>query len=326
MQALILAGGAGTRLRPLTSTVPKPVLPLANRPHIAYVIDWLERHGVDDVVVSCGHLADEVRTALEGFTRMPVRFATEPEARGTAGAIKFCEDMLAERFLVLNGDVLCDLDLSAEISQHERTGARATIALYPVDDPSAYGLVRRSEDGEVREFLEKPEPAEIDTDEINAGAYVLERDVLELVPPDTEVSIEREVFPRLVGEGLYGKRLEGYWIDIGTPDRYLQANWDILEGRVQPRAGEALRAGEPLVGEGSTVDPSATVGPRAVLGAGCVIRAGASVEDSVMLDGCQVGEGAVLRGAVLAPGVEVAPGAEIDGEVIGEGESVGAPA
>ena len=326
MQALILAGGAGTRLRPLTSTVPKPGLPLANRPHIAYVIDWLERHGVDDVVVSCGHLADEVRTALEGFTRMQVRFATEPEARGTAGAIKFCEDMLAGRFLVLNGDVLCDLDLSAEISQHERTGARATIALYPVDDPCAYGLVRRSEDGEVREFLEKPEPTEIDTDEINAGAYVLERDVLELVPPDTEVSIEREVFPRLVGEGLYGKRLEGYWIDIGTPDRYLQANWDILAGRVQPGSGEALRAGEPLVGEGSTVDPSATVGPRAVLGAGCVIRAGASVEDSVMLDGCQVGEGAVLRGAVLAPGVEVAPGAEIDGEVIGEGESVGAPA
>ena len=262
-------------------------------------------------------------TALDQDGRVRVVYPHGTAGEDIAADIR---NMLAGRFLVLNGDVLCDLDLSAEISQHERTGARATIALYPVDDPSAYGLVRRSEDGEVREFLEKPEPTEIDTDEINAGAYVLERDVLALVPPDTEVSIEREVFPRLVGEGLYGKRLEGYWIDIGTPDRYLQANWDILEGRVEALAGEALRAGEPLGGAGSTVDRTATLGPRAVLGAGCEVGAGASVQDSVLLDGCKVGEGAVLRGAVLSAGVEVAPGAEIHGEVIGEGESVGAPA
>jgi mannose-1-phosphate guanylyltransferase len=326
MQALILAGGAGTRLRPLTSTVPKPVLPLANRPHIAYVIDWLERHGVDDVVVSCGHLADGVRAALEGFTRIPVRFAIEPDARGTAGAIKFCEDMLDERFLVLNGDVLCDLDLSAEIEQHERTAARATIALYPVDDPTAYGLVRRTEEGEVKEFLEKPDPAEIDTDEINAGAYVLEREVLDLVPPDAEVSIEREVFPRLVGDGLYGRRLEGYWIDIGTPDRFLQANWDILEGRVETTIGAEHEQGEPLLAEGVEVAATAKVSGRAVLGTGCVVADEASVEESVLLNGCKVGEGARLRGAILSAGVEVAPGAEIYGEVIGEGETVGAPA
>ncbi|MGZ5322499.1 MAG: sugar phosphate nucleotidyltransferase [Solirubrobacterales bacterium] len=326
MQALILAGGAGTRLRPLTSTMPKPVLPLANRPHIAYVIDWLEWHGVDDVVVSCGHLADGVRAALEGFTRIPVRFAEEPDARGTAGAIKFCEEMLAERFLVLNGDVLCDLDLSAQISQHERTGARATIALYPVEDPTAYGLVRRADEGEVAEFLEKPDPAEIDTDEINAGAYVLEREVLALVPAGKEVSIEREVFPLLVGDGLYGKRLEGYWIDIGTPDRFLQANWDILEGRVTTIVSEELHSSEPLVGVGAEVDPAASVGPRAVLGPACTVGADALISESVLLEGCVVGAGARLRGAILAAGVEVAPGAEVDGEVIGEGETVGAPA
>ena len=326
MQALILAGGAGTRLRPLTSTVPKPVLPLANRPHIAYVIDWLEWHGVDDVVVSCGHLADGVRAALEGFTRIPVRFAEEPDARGTAGAIKFCEEMLAERFLVLNGDVLCDLDLSAQISQHERTGARATIALHPVEDPTAYGLVRRADEGEVTEFLEKPDPAEIDTDEINAGAYVLEREVLDLVPAGKEVSIEREVFPLLVGDGLYGKRLEGYWIDIGTPDRFLQANWDILEGRVTTIVSEELHSSEPLIGAGAEVDPAASVGPRAVLGPACTVGADASISESVLLEGCVVGAGARLRSAILAAGVEVAPGAEVDGEVIGEGETVGAPA
>ena len=137
MQALILAGGEGTRLRPLTNTVPKPVLPLAGRPHVAYVIDWLVRHAVDDVVVSCGHLADGMRRAIaELEPGVEIRYAEEPDARGTAGAIRFAEDMLGERFLVLNGDVLCDLDLTALIQQHERTGARATIALYPVDDPS----------------------------------------------------------------------------------------------------------------------------------------------------------------------------------------------
>src|SRR5918996_623556 len=140
VQALILAGGEGTRLRPLTYTVPKPVLPLAGRPHIAYVIDWLRRHGVDDVVISSGHLAGDVRKAIaEMEPEVRISYAEEPDARGTAGAIRFAEDLLAERFLVLNGDVLCDLDLTALIEQHRRTGARATIALYPVEDPSGYG-------------------------------------------------------------------------------------------------------------------------------------------------------------------------------------------
>jgi mannose-1-phosphate guanylyltransferase len=341
MQALVLAGGAGTRLRPLTDTLPKPVLPLAGRPHIAYVIDWLERHGVDDVVVSCGHLAEGMRAALDGTTGPRLRFAQEPEARGTAGAIRFAEEMLDDRFLVLNGDVLCDLDLSAQIAQHERTGARATIALHPVEDPTAYGLVRRAEDGEVREFLEKPDPSEIDTDEINAGAYVLERSVLDLIPPDTEVSIEREVFPRLVGDGLYGCRLEGYWMDIGTPDRFLQASWDILEGRVQTQVSQRLDADGLGVDSAAAVDGGAdvvppalieadvkvsgdaTIGPRAVLGRGSSVAAQATVEGSVLMPGCSVGEGATLRNSILAAGVEVAPGAEPEpGSVIGEGELV----
>ena len=319
MQALILAGGEGTRLRPLTETVPKPVLPLANRPHISYVIDWLAGHGVDDVVISCGHLADGVRSALSE-TDLRVRYADEPDPRGTAGAIRFAEDQLGDRFLVLNGDVLCDLDLGALIAQHTDTGAEATIALYPVEDPTAYGLVRRDEDGEISEFLEKPDPAEIDTDEINAGAYVLERSVLDLIPPDREVSIEREVFPKLVGEGLYGRRLEGYWIDIGTPERFRQANWDILEGRVKTRLGVRI-------GDRVEIAGSATVSDRAVIGPGSTIGDDAVVDESVLLSGCRVGAGARLREAILSAGVEVAPGASVEpGAVVGEGELVGAAA
>jgi len=340
MQALILAGGAGTRLRPLTNTVPKPVLPLAGRPHIAYVIDWLGRHGVDDVVIASGHLAGGVREALKPTEGPRIRYAEEPDARGTAGAIRFAEDMLDERFLVINGDVLCDLDLTALVEQHRSTGAIATIALYPVDDPSAYGLVRRDPDGAITDFLEKPDPAEIDTDEINAGAYLLEREILERIPPDREVSIEREVFPPLVGEGLYGRRLEGYWIDIGTPDRYRQANWDILEGAVETSLSDRLDPGgrlidpgvevgdaviEPpvLIEAGVVLSPGTKIGPRAVLGENCVISQRARITASVLLPGCGVGADAVLDQAVLAAGVEVASGARLEpGSTIGEGELV----
>jgi mannose-1-phosphate guanylyltransferase len=321
MQALVLAGGEGTRLRPLTYTVAKPVLPLVGRPHIAYVIDWLARHGVDDVIVSCGHLAEGMRSVLGSLELgVKIRFAEEPDARGTAGAIRFAEEMLAERFFVLNGDVLCDLDLTAQIRQHESTGARATIALYPVQDPAGYGLVHRHDDGEITEFLEKPEPDQIDTDEINAGAYLLERSVVDEIPPGKLVSIEREVFPKLIGNGLYGIRLEGYWIDIGTPDRFLEANWDILEGRVETVHGEF---DEPtMVGEGCEISESAEIRSPAVIGGGSRVGDGAVIERSVLLDRCVVGDGAMVSNTILSAGVTVETGTELDGAVIGEGETV----
>lgn len=318
MQALILAGGEGTRLRPLTYTVPKPVLPLAGRPHIAYVIDWLVRHGVDDVIISCGFLADGMRETLaELEPGVEIRYAEEPDARGTAGAIRFAEEMLADRFLVLNGDILCDLDLTALIEQHAGTGAEATIALYPVPDPTGYGLIHRQDDGEVTEFLEKPEPDQIDTDEINAGAYLLERSVLDLIPPDTAVSIEREVFPQMVGKGLYGIRLEGYWIDIGTPDRYLAANWDILQGRVKT----SVQVNHPaMVGEGCEVSPSAELRPPCVVGPNCTIGSGAVIERSVLLEGCTIEDNATVVESILSAGVTVE--GELKGAVVGEGERV----
>jgi mannose-1-phosphate guanylyltransferase len=344
MQALILVGGEGTRLRPLTLTVPKPVLPLVDRPFIRYMIDWLTRHGVDDIVMACGFLAHGLRDVLgeggEGGPRL--RYVEEPEPLGTAGPIKLAERFLEERFLVLNGDVLTDLDLSALIRRHEQAGAVGTLALYPVEDPSAYGLVRRGDDGEITEFLEKPEPDQIDTDEISAGAYVLERSVLDLIPAGRECSIEREVFPRLVGQGLYAERLEGYWMDIGTPERYLQASWDILERRVETEPGGRVDEHGRVVEDDAAVDPGATlgesvyvqtqatvgrgarIGDRAVIGQGCEIGEAATVVSSAIHRGCTLGAGARVSGAIVAAGVEVGQGAGIpNGCVVGEGARIG---
>jgi mannose-1-phosphate guanylyltransferase len=239
MQALVLAGGEGTRLRPLTDTVPKPALPLAGRPMIGYMIAWLASHGVNEVVLACGFKAERLRSALgDELSGLRLRYLTEPEPRGTAGAIRFAEELLEERFLALNGDVLSDLDLTALVQAHFEHGARATLGLYRVEDPTDYGMVTIADSGEITEFLEKPESADAGPADINAGIYVLERSVLELIPAGRAVSIEREVYPRMIGAGLYGVRLDGYWLDIGTPERYLQADRDIIDGRV--RTGELL--------------------------------------------------------------------------------------
>ena len=273
MQALILAGGEGTRLRPLTSTVPKPVVPLVDRPFITFMLDWLRSHGVDDVVMSCGHMADGVRSVLgDGESvGLRLRYLEEPRPLGTGGALKFAEEMLDERFLMLNGDTLSDLDLTAQLRAHEATGARATLALYPVEDPSAYGLVRLQDDGSVREFVEKPAPDQIDTNNISAGAYVLERSVLDLLRRGERASIERDVFPRLVGDGLYGHVGSGYWMDIGTPDRYLEATFDILEGTVKTEVAERLSS---FVCVEDGVVNGGRIVPAALVESGCRIAAG----------------------------------------------------
>jgi mannose-1-phosphate guanylyltransferase len=343
MQALILAGGEGTRLRPLTSTVPKPVVPLVDRPFITYLLEWLKRHGVDDVVMSCGYMAAGVRNVLGEGTQfgLRIRYVEEPRPLGTGGVVKFAEPLLDERFLILNGDVLTDMDLSAQIAQHERTGARATIALIPVDDPSRYGLVRIHDDRKVREFLEKPSIDQIDTNLINAGAYVLERDVLSSLERDVNISIEREVFPGLVSEGLYAYPQEGYWLDIGTPETYLQATFDILERTVKTTVGERLGSSylevapdvqadgriipPALVGGECKVAKGARVGSQAVLGHGVKIGEDTIVESAVVLNGAEVGLGCSLRHCIIGPGARVGANTHLeDGVVLGEGVTVGA--
>jgi mannose-1-phosphate guanylyltransferase len=364
MQAVILVGGEGTRLRPLTSTVPKPVVPLVDRPFIAFMLEWLREHGIEDVIMSCGFLATSVRNVLGDGTRFGIRlrFVEEPDPRGTAGALKFAESMLDERFLMLNGDVLTDIDLTAQIAQHERTGARATLALVPVEDPTAYGLVHLAEDRSVSDFVEKPSSDHIEggaagsrtasrggrdpvlqsyTNLISAGAYVLEREVLGLVAPGRNVSIEREVWPLLIGNGLYGFPSQSYWLDIGTPDRYLKGTFDIIEGNVRTAVQERMGTGYLALApdariEGRVVPPAvlerevriapgAHVGSLAVLGQGVSIGAHTRVERAVILSGTEIGAGCTLRDCIVAGGCHVGEGVQITGgAVLGEGVTVGA--
>jgi mannose-1-phosphate guanylyltransferase len=343
MQALILAGGEGTRLRPLTSTVPKPVVPLVDRPFIAFMLDWLRSHGVDDIVISCGHMAAGVRNVLGDGSAFGVRlrYVEEPQPLGTGGALKYAESLLEDRFFMLNGDVLTDIDLGGQLAQHESSGARATLALTPVEDPSNYGLVRTAEDGRVTEFVEKPAVDQIDTRNISAGAYVLERSVLDLLEPEQPASIERDVFPQLVGNGLYGCVSENYWLDIGTPARYLQATWDILEGAVG--TGFAARAGDSylvveqsvenrgriipasLVEAGCVIGEGARVGGRAVLESGVMIGANTTVEHAVIMRGAEIGEHCTLRGCIIGGGVRIGDNTRVEGmSVLGEGVTIGA--
>jgi mannose-1-phosphate guanylyltransferase len=343
MQALILAGGEGTRLRPLTSTVPKPVVPLVDRPFISFMLDWLRRHDVDDIVMSCGHLATGVHNALGEGTAFGVRlrYVEEPEPMGTGGAVKFAESLLDERFLMLNGDVLTDIDLTEQIAQHERTGARATLALTPVEDPSAYGLVRTAPDGAVTAFVEKPSADQVDTNRISAGAYVLERSVLDMLEPGRPASIERDVFPRLVGDGLFGYMAEGYWLDIGTPERYLTGSFDILEGTVETpvreRLGDAFLSVHDdvlcdgriipaaLVERGCRIAEQARVGGRVVIESDVTIGAGTTIERAVILRGADIGANCTLRSCIVGPGARVGDNCIVEGlSVLGEGVTVGA--
>jgi mannose-1-phosphate guanylyltransferase len=343
MQAVILVGGEGTRLRPLTSTVPKPVVPLVDRPFIVFMLEWLKHHGVDDVILSCGFLATSVRNVLGDGSQLGIRlrFVEEPEPRGTAGALKYAESFLDERFLMLNGDVLTDMDLTAQIAQHEATGATGTLALVAVPDPTNYGLVRLADDNAVEEFLEKPSADQIDTHLISAGAYVLERSVVDMIDADRSVSIEREIWPRLVGQGLFGFPSDAYWLDIGTPERYLQGTFDIIEGNVQTDVLERLGTGYMSVAEdavltgrvippavverGCEIGAGAHVGSLVVLGDCVTVGEGARIERSVVLQGSEIGAGCVLTDCIVAAGVRVGERSVIsDGAVLGEGVTVGA--
>jgi mannose-1-phosphate guanylyltransferase len=320
VQALVLAGGEGTRLRPLTHTVPKPVMPLAGRPFLTFMLDWLGEHDVDDVLLSCGFLAHAVEEVLgDEHQGMRLRYVHEDDPLGTAGPVRLAaeEGLLEDRLFVLNGDVLTDMDLTTQLAFHDDKRASATLALIAVDDTSSYGVVPTAEDGAVEEFLEKS-PGPAPTNRINAGAYVIEREVLDLIPAGRAVSFEREVFPLLVGKGLYGFMSEGYWIDIGTPERYLEATYELLSGRVKSTLPERDETGS-LVYEPALV-AGAHIGPQSVLGPHCSVGADSAVERSVLHERVSVGSGCTIREAVLGDGVRVGDNAEIEpGAMLGSG-------
>ena len=315
MKALLLAGGFGTRLRPLTLTRPKPMLPGYNRPHIAHVFDLLQRHGVDDAVLLTSYLAatfDDLVEEARG-RGMALEVSQEREPLGTAGALKHAESFVGdETFLVFNGDVLTDADVGGIIDFHRSREAEATIFLTPVEDPSIYGVVPADPDGRVTEFVEKPPPGTAPTNLINAGIYVLEPSVLDRIPAGEPWSIERATFPELVADGarLYATASDSYWIDIGTPEKYLQVNLDALEGRI---ALEGTPAADSRVAADARVSCSC-------LGPGVTIEAGADVAESVLLPGVRVGEGAAVRRSILGEGVKVAPGTVVEGRTLGDYE------
>ncbi|HEY7915883.1 MAG TPA: NDP-sugar synthase [Acidimicrobiales bacterium] len=331
MRAVVLVGGEGTRLRPLTLTTPKQMLPIVEQPMIERVIGHLARHGVDDAVLSLGYRPDAFISAYPGGTiaGVAVSYAVEPTPLDTAGAIRFAAQHASvdETFVVVNGDVLTDLDISELIAFHRQSDAEATISLTPVDDPSAFGVVPTDGDGRVEAFIEKPPRDEAPTNLINAGTYVFEPSVLGRIPEVGRVSVERDTFPALVAAGtLFAQGSDAYWLDTGTPDAYLRAHGDLLLGRRPgPPAPDAEL--DPSLGSGvwriGDVDVQSTSVARSLFGRGAVIAPSAVIEESVIGAGAVIEEGATVIGSVLLPEARVAARATVEGSVIGPGAIVG---
>jgi mannose-1-phosphate guanylyltransferase len=328
VDAVVLVGGEGTRLRPLTLERPKPVLPLLGHPLLAYVLERLAEAGVTRVIFGCGYLPDPIQACFgERALGLALEYVVEPRPMGTAGGIRHAaRGRVSGTFLALNGDILADAPLADLVAAHREHGAQATIALTPVADPSRYGLVRTAGDGTVLGFLEKPEREQIDTNLINAGAYVLEAGVLDLIPDGQAVSIERETFPALVGAGLFALPQAGYWSDVGTPESYIAAHHDLLAGRIRSQLPG-------LIPGARWIDDGAMVSTEAVLEAPCHVAAGAIVADGALIGagssvalGGEIEERARLLGAVVQERARVAAGAVVEAAVIGPRAVIGAGA
>lgn len=332
VKAVVLVGGEGTRLRPLTYATPKPLLPIVNQAFLERQLTWLAAHGVDEVVLSLGYLPDAFEAHFpEGrFGDLVLRYAVEDHPLGTAGAIRFAAQGLDERLVVCNGDVLTTLDLGHLVAFHDARGAEATICLTQVSDPSAFGVVPTRDDGEVVAFVEKPPKGKAPTNWINAGTYVLEPSVLRRIPERLTVSIERETFPRMLEEPsrLYAMATDAYWIDIGTPEKYLQAHADVLGGVLGGPPAPGARETTPgvWVQGDAHVDAEARLEAPVLLGDGARIAAGARVARSVVGAGASVGAGARLLRAVVLDDAQLEADAEAIDSVLGRGARLGAGA
>jgi mannose-1-phosphate guanylyltransferase len=332
-QAVILAGGQGTRLRPLTLARAKPVVPLLNRPFLAYQLALLRDHGVIDVVLSCSYRVEDVQAALgDGHTLgVRLRYVVEAQPLGTGGGVRNAADATFGTVFVLNGDVLTDVDLTAMRRFHEARGSRTTICLTPVDDPRAYGLVETDGHGRIARFREKPGADEpIPTNMINAGVYLIDAALLARMPADRPVSIEREFFPVLIADGVpcFGWTHATYWRDIGNPAAYRAAQVDLLHDRVKTslrppgelrdgvwmaantRVGAGARLIAPsVIGAGVRIDDGCRIGPDTILGESCSIAPNARIAGSILWEHVDVGAGATVRDAVIGAHTHIAAGA-----------------
>ncbi|MFN2450231.1 MAG: sugar phosphate nucleotidyltransferase [Candidatus Baltobacteraceae bacterium] len=314
MQAIVLVGGEGTRLRPLTFGTPKPMVPIMNVPFLAITLERLHEAGIRDVILPAGYMPQAITDYFGDGSRvgMNITYVIEDEPLGTAGAIKNVEQYIKGPFFVLNGDVLTSLDLKAMVAFHNEKGGLGVLHLIKAEDPSAFGCVVSDGNGRILQFVEKPPKGTEPTNEVNAGTYLLEKDVLAMIPPGRNVSIERETFPKILGgdRPLYAFTTDDYWIDLGRPEHYLNAHRDILSGKM------------PLththIGDGVIIDQSATIGPNVVLGAGCRIGANALVRDSVLWENVVIEDGAHIEEAIIATGARIGRGVHVGrGSVIG---------
>ena len=342
MKAILLAGGKGTRLRPLTIHTPKPIVPIFNRPFLHYQIDLLKQvPEIDEIILSLNYQPRRIEEIFgDGAdSGIKIRYVVEPAPLGTAGAIKYAGDKLTESVVVFNGDVLTQIDLAAVIRLHRERKARATIVLTPVENPSAYGLVETDADGNILRFIEKPSPDQITTNHINAGIYILEPNTFDRIPSDVPWSIERSYFPELVErkDTFVAYIYNGYWIDIGTPEKYMQVHRDIMDGRYRARgrapfdggaawvspqarveAGVDL-AGPCFVDDGAVVKGGARVGPYSVIGRQCHLEEHAAVEQAIVWANTRISQEAVVRGSILGRHCHIGRRATVeDGVVLGD--------
>jgi len=319
MKALILAGGEGTRLRPLTLAMPKPVVPVVNVPLLRYQLELLHKHGVSEVILSLGYQPQKIEAVLGDGSEigMKIHYVVEQSPLGTGGAYKNAEALLDGPTIVFNGDILCDLDLTAVLKQHQSHQAAATLVLTRVQNPSAYGLVETTDGGRITRFLEKPSADEITCNTINAGTYILEPEVLKVIPSGENYSFERGVFPGLLHDQrpVYAYVSEGYWIDIGTPQKYMQVHQDILHRRFCPPM--SLIASPPSMAATARVDQNSQFAP------GVLIGEVAKVQSSSLGEGCSIGNNAIVGSCVLWPGVSVGDNARLVGCIIGRNCRIG---
>lgn len=320
MQGLILAGGKGTRLRPLTMHTPKPIVPIANQPFLLYQLELLKRADVRDVILSLSYQPQKIEDKIGDGTDYNVRvsYAVEASPLGTAGAYRNAASLISETTVVFNGDVLTDIDMNDVIRFHRDRQAAATIVLTPVPNPTAYGLVETEKDGRVRRFLEKPKPEEVTCDTINAGIYILEPRVLDYVPEGEPFMFEYGVFPQLLErkEPFFAYTWRGYWRDIGTASSYLQANLDVIAGRVhllQPAPGE----------RGEKFDATAEIQPPSAVDPSCTLKAGVQIINSVVSRNCYIEERARIENSVVRGGTRIGAGSTVQGAVIGKGCHIG---
>ncbi len=346
MKAILLAGGKGTRLRPLTLHTPKPIVPIFGRPFLHYQIDLIRQiPEIDEIILSLNYQPRRIEEVFGDGSALgiKIRYVVEPAPLGTGGAVKYAAGGVTDSIVVFNGDVLTEVDLKSVLALHRSRQARATIVLTPVENPSAYGLVETDARQNILRFLEKPKPEEITTNYINAGIYVLEPSTFDRIPADTPWSIERSFFPSFIerGETFVAYRYDGYWIDIGTPEKYIQVHRDIMDGRYRtpPFAGRVagfVHTGEDVrIEDGATVEgpaflddgvvvrAGARIGPHSVVGRGCQIETDAKVEGAILWANCRVGEEAVVSEAIAGRHVHVGRGATVSsGAVLGDKTSL----